>query len=141
MNLTVPYIVNQVAEYYKVPVERIYTGRRKREGIKYKHISMFLCNELFRPKNIKRNHKPSLEFIASHFISDHGIMKHSSLYHALHSIQNSYDTNKQFRREIDELREKIGFNSDKVINNVQWFAVTLPNDNDTVFQENDFFTN
>ena len=121
MNLTVKTISNEVASYYHVTMDDIYCMRRKEENIKYKHITMYFMRHFL---------KQSLALIGGEFPGRNGRMDHASVSSALKSVQNQYDTNRIYRKEIDEITQRLEIliQDQKVIK-------------EDIYMENDFYTN
>ena len=123
MNLTAKTIIAEVASYYNVTRDDIYCIMRKKENVKYKHITMYFMRHFL---------KQSLALIGGEFPGRrrNGRLDHATVSNALKSVQNQYDTNRIYRKEIDEItqRLKILIQDQKVIE-------------EEVFLENDFYTN
>ena len=94
MNLTVHTIAAEVASYYRVNADDIYTIGRKGELIKCKHIAIYL---------VKQYTNLTLSGIGNYFPGRSGRFDHASVLHAVNSVKNQYETNRLYRAEIDEL--------------------------------------
>ena len=120
MNLTVRTITNEVADYYNIPVDDIYCVRRKAENIKCKHIAIHF---------IKLFTTMSLAAIGNEFPGRNGRLDHATILHAVKSVSDQYDTNRLYRDEINEIRDRLDMliEDDRIIE-------------EEVYMENDFFT-
>ena len=121
MNLTVRTITNEVADYYNIPVDDIYCVRRKAENIKCKHIAIHF---------IKHFTKMSLAAIGNEFPGRNGRLDHATILHAVKSVSNQYDTDRLYRDEINEIRQRLELL-------VEDYRIV----DEEVYQENDFYFN
>jgi chromosomal replication initiator protein len=120
MNLTVRTITNEVADYYKVDILMIYSMRRNGNMIKYKHISIYL---------IKMFTDLTMAAIGYEFPGRNGYLDHATVLHAINAVQDQYDTNKIYRKEIDEIRSRL-----------EMLVEDCRIVDEEVFQQSDFFT-
>ena len=121
MNLTVHSITTEVASYYGVNENLIYSIRRKGEFIKYKHITIYF---------IKQFTGLSLAGIGKEFPGKNGCLYHATIINAVKSVQNQYKFNRLYRKEIDEIRSRFDA-----------MAEDQRADLEEVFMEPDYFTN
>ena len=98
MNLTVHTITAEVASYYRVTEDQIYCTRRKGENIKYKHISIYFMKQF-----LKMSHAAA----GGEFPGRNGRLDHATITHALKSVNNQIETNSIYRKEIDELVNRL----------------------------------
>ncbi|MDX2063066.1 MAG: chromosomal replication initiator protein DnaA [Bacteroidia bacterium] len=92
--LSIDSIQKIVSEYFRLPVEKLKEKTRKREIVQARQISMFFA---------KQYTKSSLKTIGLHF----GGRDHSTVIHALHTVDDLMTTDKEFRRYVEEIRKKI----------------------------------
>lgn len=120
MNLTPRTIIHEVASYYRVNENSIYSIRRHAELIKYKHIAIhFIYNYL----------TMSLNQIGREFPGKNGHLDHATVLFAVKSVQNQIDSNKRYAMEINEIDRRI-----------KLLIEDPKEENEEVYQENDFFT-
>lgn len=83
-----------VCDYFDVSIDKILEITRKREIVTIRQIMMFFCciysNETLNTVGIQNGKKDS-----------------ATVFHARKSIYNLYDTDKQIRKEIEEINNKI----------------------------------
>jgi chromosomal replication initiator protein len=92
--LSIDTIQKMVAEYFQIPQEKLKEQTRKREYVQARQIAMYFCKEFT---------KSSLKTIGLHF----GGRDHSTVIHALSTVNDLVCTDKEFKRYIEELRKKI----------------------------------
>lgn len=104
-------VLKLVADYYRVPMIVFENGSRYPENIKIKQIARFLCVQFLNKKG--RYHKSLLDNndnLRSVDFKTIGILTgaksdspHFVVYQALTSVSNYYDTDPEYRKEVDEL--------------------------------------
>lgn len=87
-------IMNVVCEYFKVSEETIKSKTRKTEVIKPKHIIIYFW---------KQYKIGSLKYMAKKL----NLISHSSCINAIKKSRGFIDTDKNFRRDIEYLKNKI----------------------------------
>ncbi len=92
--ITVEYIQKVVCEYFDIPIEKIHTKTRKREIVQARQLAMFFS------KNFT---KSSLAAIGSKC----GNKDHATVLHACKTVKNLADTDKNFKKYVDELENMI----------------------------------
>lgn len=92
--LSIDSIQKIVSEYFRLPVEKLKEKTRKREIVQARQISMFFAKQFT---------KSSLKTIGLHF----GGRDHSTVIHALNTVDDLMATDKEFRRYVDDIRKKI----------------------------------
>lgn len=90
----VDYIQKTVAEYFRISVDKLKEKTRKKEIVMARQIAMYFAKEY-------TNH--SLKSIGDHF----GGRDHSTVIHAVQSVNDMYDTDNGFKKSLDELRKKL----------------------------------
>jgi chromosomal replication initiator protein len=96
--ISIDSIQKIVSDYFRLPVEKLKEKTRKREIVQARQISMFFA---------KQYTKSSLKTIGLHF----GGRDHSTVIHALHTVDDLISTDKEFRRYVDDIRKKIQITS------------------------------
>ena len=81
-------------DYFSVPVSVMLSKTRKGNVVAARHISMFLSR--------KHTHE-SLAVIGSKC----GNKDHATVLHACKSVKNSYETDRRFRIDLDEIEKRI----------------------------------
>ena len=92
--ISIEYIQKVVCDYFKIPVETMLSKTRKGEVVAARHISMFLS---------RKHTQSSLAAIGSKC----GNKDHATVLHACRSVQNSCETDKQFRANLEAIEKKI----------------------------------
>lgn len=92
--LSIDTIQKLVCEYFQISQEKLKEQTRKREYVQARQIAMYFCKEFT---------KSSLKTIGLHF----GGRDHSTVIHALNTVNDLTCTDKEFKRYIEELRKKI----------------------------------
>jgi len=92
-NLQPGEIIGIVNEYYKKDILEVLDRSRYSDKIKVLHISMFFCKQFT---------KLSLSRIGMSFNRDH-----ATVLHAVKSVNNQMDVYRDYKSEIDEIRERI----------------------------------
>ena len=90
----IDYIQKTVAEYFKVEVESLKDKIRKKEIVIARQVAMYFSKEY-------TNH--SLKSIGYHF----GGRDHSTVIHAVQSVNDMIDTNANFKSSVEELKKKL----------------------------------
>ncbi len=90
----IDYIQKTVSEYYKLNTEELKAKTRKKEIVIARQIAMYFSKEY-------TNH--SLKSIGYHF----GGRDHSTVIHAVQSVNDMIDTNTNFRNSIEDLKRKL----------------------------------
>jgi chromosomal replication initiator protein len=91
--LSIESIAATVAEYFHLKPEILKEKSRKREIVQARQIAMYFAKEMT---------KSSLKTIGLYF----GGRDHSTVIHAIGTVNDLYDTDKEFRRYVEELRKK-----------------------------------
>lgn len=92
--MSIEYIQKVVCDYFSVPVSVMLSKTRKGNIVAARHISMFLSR--------KHTHE-SLAVIGSKC----GNKDHATVLHACKSVKNSYETDRRFRADLDEIEKRI----------------------------------
>ncbi len=90
----IDYIQKTVSDFFKVNQEDLKAKTRKREIVIARQVAMYFSKDY-------TNH--SLKSIGYHF----GGRDHSTVIHAVQSVNDMMDTNAKFRYSIDELKKKL----------------------------------
>ena len=90
----IDYIQKTVAEFFKVEVESLKDKIRKKEIVIARQVAMYFSKEY-------TNH--SLKSIGYHF----GGRDHSTVIHAVQSVNDMMDTNAGFKSSVEELKKKL----------------------------------
>jgi chromosomal replication initiator protein len=88
--ITIDEIIKKVSDYYGIEVNAINTRSRKREVVLVRQIAMYLA-------------KKHLDMSTSKIGMYVGNRDHATVLHACKTITNLYDTDKQFRTELNEI--------------------------------------
>ncbi|MTI21832.1 chromosomal replication initiator protein DnaA [Fulvivirga sp. RKSG066] len=92
--VSIDYIQKTVSEYFKVEVESLKDKIRKKEIVIARQVAMYFSKEY-------TNH--SLKAIGYHF----GGRDHSTVIHAVQSVNDMIDTNANFKSSVEELKKKL----------------------------------
>ena len=92
--LTIEVIQAVVCEYLGIPEDLVRARTRKREVVQARQVAMFFSKEI-------TNH--SLKTIGLHF----GGRDHSTVIHAVRSVEDQVDTDPQFREMVNAVRKKM----------------------------------
>ena len=87
-------IKRQVADYHGVAVDLLSAKTRRREIVQARHTAMYFCKKL--------TGQP-LKTIGLRF----GGRDHSTVIHACKAVEDRLDTDPTFRKELDEVRERL----------------------------------
>lgn len=90
----IDYIQKTVSEYFKVEVDSLKDKIRKKEIVIARQVAMYFAKEY-------TNH--SLKAIGYHF----GGRDHSTVIHAVQSVNDMMDTNASFKSSVEELKKKL----------------------------------
>ncbi len=90
----IDYIMKFVSEYFSVTIEQMKDKTRKREIVVARQVSMYFAKEYT---------NMSLKSIGSNF----GNRDHSTVIHAIQSVNDLIDTDKKFNATMQELMKKI----------------------------------
>ena len=90
----IDYIQKTVSEFFKVKVEALKDKIRKKEIVIARQVAMYFAKEY-------TNH--SLKSIGYHF----GGRDHSTVIHAVQSVNDMMDTNAAFKASVEELKKKL----------------------------------
>ncbi|MEM6335328.1 MAG: helix-turn-helix domain-containing protein, partial [Bacteroidota bacterium] len=96
VELTIGEIQRVVSEYLNVPEDLIRARTRKREVAQARQISMYFCKKLT---------KHSLKTIGLHF----GGRDHSTVIHAIQTVENMNETDKDFAERLTALSQKLAY--------------------------------
>ncbi|MFZ9044959.1 MAG: chromosomal replication initiator protein DnaA [Cyclobacteriaceae bacterium] len=94
----IDYIQKTVSDYFKVETDALKAKTRKKEIVIARQVAMYFSKDY-------TNH--SLKSIGYHF----GGRDHSTVIHAVQSVNDMIDTNAKFRLSVDELRKKLKMKS------------------------------
>lgn len=92
--VSIEYIQKIVCDHFSLPIEMLKSKTRKREVVQARQISMFFS---------KKMTKSSLANIGAHC----GGKDHATVLHACRTVVNLSETDKQFRRDLEELEKKL----------------------------------
>jgi len=90
----IDYIQKTVSDYFKVPIVDLKAKTRKKEIVIARQVAMYIAKDY-------TNH--SLKSIGYHF----GGRDHSTVIHAVQSVNDMIDTNANFRYKVDELKKRM----------------------------------
>ena len=90
----IDYIQKTVSEFFKVSIDQLKDKTRKKEIVMARQMSMYFSKEY---TNL------SLKSIGYHF----GGRDHSTVIHAVQTVNDLYDTDNTFKKSVDELRKKL----------------------------------
>ena len=90
----VDYIQKTVSEFFKVSIDQLKDKTRKKEIVMARQLAMFFAKEYT---------SLSLKSIGYHF----GGRDHSTVIHAVQTVNDLYDTDSSFKKATDELRKKL----------------------------------
>lgn len=92
--ITVEYIQKMVCDYFEIPIDKIHQKTRKREIVQARQLAMFFA---------KNYTKSSLAAIGSKC----GKKDHATVLHACKTIKNLSETDKNFKKAMDEIENLI----------------------------------
>lgn len=90
----IDYIQKTVSEYFKVTIDQLKDKTRKKEIVMARQLAMYFSKEYT---------QLSLKTIGYHF----GGRDHSTVIHAVQTVNDLYDTDNTFKRSVDDLRKKL----------------------------------
>jgi len=90
----IDYIQKTVSEFFKISVDELKDKTRKKEIVMARQMAMYFSKEY---TNL------SLKTIGYHF----GGRDHSTVIHAVQTVNDLYDTEASFKKSVDELRKKL----------------------------------
>ncbi len=93
-DVSVDFIQKTVADYFKVGLESLKSKIKKREIVIPRQVSMYLC---------KRYTQLTLALIGENF----GGRDHSTVIHALESVEDMMKADQNFRSSVEELSKKL----------------------------------
>lgn len=94
----IDFIQKSVSEYYGISIEDLKAKTRKKEIVIARQVSMYFCKEF-------TNH--SLKSIGYHF----GGRDHSTVIHAITTVNDIMETDSSFRNTVNELKKKFKMRS------------------------------
>jgi len=94
----IDFIQKAVSEYYGIDIEDLKAKTRKKEIVVARQVSMYFCKEF-------TNH--SLKSIGYHF----GGRDHSTVIHAITTVNDIMETDSSFRNTVNELKKKFKMRS------------------------------
>ncbi len=92
--VSIDYIQKVVCDYFDLPIELLKSKTRKREVVQARQIAMFFA---------KKMTKSSLANIGMHC----GGKDHATVLHACRTVNNLQETDKQFRKYVNDLDKKL----------------------------------
>lgn len=92
--VSIDYIQKIVCDYFGLPIDLMKSKTRKREVVQARQIAMFFSKKLT---------KSSLANIGAHC----GGKDHATVLHACRTVNNLQDTDKQFKKYLDDLDKKL----------------------------------
>lgn len=92
--VSIDYIQKVVCDYFDLSIELMKSKTRKREVVQARQIAMFFSKKLT---------KSSLANIGAHC----GGKDHATVLHACRTVNNLQDTDKQFKKYLDDLDKKL----------------------------------
>jgi chromosomal replication initiator protein len=93
-DVSVDFIQKTVSEYFKVDLESLKSKIKKREIVIPRQVAMYFC---------KRYTQLTLALIGENF----GGRDHSTVIHALESVEDMMKTDANFKLSVDELGKKL----------------------------------
>ena len=94
----IDFIQKTVADYYSIQVDELKDKTRKKEIVIARQVSMYFCKDF-------TNH--SLKSIGYHF----GGRDHSTVIHAIQTVNDIMETDTSFRNAVNELKKKFKMRS------------------------------
>ncbi len=121
MKLTIPKIIDTVAEYYDITPDELMSKSRKLLIIKARHISIFFARDML---------QLSYHNIAKFYQVYDGKDTHATIMHGVNSVTNQMENNKVFASEVRQIHNML----------LRQFLDDSTYENNTeVFMENDFY--
>ncbi len=96
--MSIDFIQETVSDYFDLDVETLKSKTRKRHIVQARQISMYFA---------KKFTKASLASIGSHT----GKRDHSTVLHACKTVDNLTSTDKEFKKYVDELQQKLSMHN------------------------------
>ena len=93
-DISIDDIQEVVSKYFKITVNEMQSPTRKRDIVQARQLAMFFA---------KKYTKSSLAVIGSHI----GKRDHATVLHACKTVDNLLETDKQFKRFVDEINKKL----------------------------------
>ncbi len=90
----IDYIQKTVSEFFKIPIDQLKDKTRKKEIVMARQMAMYFSKEYT---------SLSLKSIGYHF----GGRDHSTVIHAIQTVNDMIDTDTNFKKSVDELRKKL----------------------------------
>ncbi|MFW5804173.1 MAG: chromosomal replication initiator protein DnaA, partial [bacterium] len=94
--ISIDYIQKVVCNYFNIGVDMLQSKTRKREIVQARQVAMFFSKNLT---------KSSLATIGSQI----GNKDHATVLHACKTVNNLLDTDKSFKRQMEEIEKKLKF--------------------------------
>ncbi len=88
--ITIDYIQKAVSDYFDIPIEKMKSKSRKRETVQARQLAMYFS---------KQHTKSSLAIIGNKC----GNKDHATVLHACKTIKNLIDTDKRFKRYVEDI--------------------------------------
>ena len=95
-DFTIEQIIQIISDYFKIAAKAIKAKTRKREVVQARHIAMFFSKNLT---------KKSLSSIGAEF----GGRDHSTVLHAMKTVKNLKETNKDFRNYVEDIERLLRY--------------------------------
>ena len=95
-NVSIEYILQVVADYFRIDENSILSNTRKREIVQVRQVAMFFAKQLT---------KMSLKSIGLRL----GKKDHATVLHAINTVNNLIETDRCFKMQIEELEGKFTF--------------------------------
>lgn len=92
--VTIDYIQKTVCQYFDIPIEKLKSKSRKRETVQARQLAMYFS---------KQHTKASLAVIGSKC----GNKDHATVLHACKTIKNLIDTDKRFKKYVEDINKII----------------------------------
>jgi chromosomal replication initiator protein len=92
--VSIDYIQKVVCDYFDIPIEIMKSKTRKREIVQCRQLAMYFSKQMT---------KNSLAMIGKHC----GNKDHATVLHAVKTINNLMETDKQFRVYVDDIDRKL----------------------------------
>ncbi len=92
--VTIDYIQKTVCQYFDIPIEKLKSKSRKRETVQARQLAMYFS---------KQHTKASLAVIGSKC----GNKDHATVLHACKTIKNLIDTDKRFKKYVEDISKII----------------------------------
>ena len=92
--VSVEYIINIVCDYFNIPVDNLSLNTRKHQVVQTRQVAMYMA---------KKYSNASLASIGKQC----GNKDHATVHHACKTVSDRLDTDKQFKRMLDDIEKKI----------------------------------